>query len=126
MSNDAAAFALATDRMIASPKGAFDAGLQPGQLPRPSRQPATGPPGSYPDRTHTGKRRRASDQNTILDDHLLITGRTPAVLGAALIGRLIHVEVRGPCVGDQVVDFNLVRRCDSVQSRSSTLDPSAS
>ena len=25
----------------------------------PSRQPATGPPDSYPDRTHTGKRRRA-------------------------------------------------------------------
>ena len=38
----------------------------------PSRQSATGPPDSYPDRTHTGKRRRASDQNTILDDHLLI------------------------------------------------------
>src|SRR5512132_4391357 len=28
----------------------------------PSRQPATGPPGSYPDRTHTGRRRPASDQ----------------------------------------------------------------
>ena len=26
---------------------------------RPGRQPATGPPGSYPDRTFTGKRRRA-------------------------------------------------------------------
>jgi hypothetical protein len=26
---------------------------------RPSRQPATGPPDSYPDRTHTGRRRRA-------------------------------------------------------------------
>jgi len=25
----------------------------------PSRQSATGPPDSYPDRTHTGKRRRA-------------------------------------------------------------------
>jgi hypothetical protein len=33
MSNDAAAFALATDRMIASPERAFDAGLRPGQLP---------------------------------------------------------------------------------------------
>jgi hypothetical protein len=29
---------------------------------RPSRQPATGPPDSYPDRTHTGRRRRAFDQ----------------------------------------------------------------
>src|SRR6266540_5854256 len=27
---------------------------------RPSRQPATGPPGSYPDGTHTRWRRRAS------------------------------------------------------------------
>src|SRR5437764_12847016 len=30
----------------------------PGVSPR-RRQPATGPPGSYPDRTSTGKRRRA-------------------------------------------------------------------
>jgi len=29
---------------------------------RPDRQPATGLPGDYPDRTHTGRRRRASDQ----------------------------------------------------------------
>ena len=29
---------------------------------RPSRQPATGPPDSYPDRTLTGRRRRAFDQ----------------------------------------------------------------
>src|SRR3954462_1058917 len=28
---------------------------------RRSRQFATGPPGGYPDRTHTGKRRRADD-----------------------------------------------------------------
>ncbi len=29
---------------------------------RPSRQPATGPPDSYPDPTLTGRRRRAFDQ----------------------------------------------------------------
>ena len=29
---------------------------------RRHRQPATGPPGSYPDRTHTGKRRRAYER----------------------------------------------------------------
>ena len=33
MSNDAAGFASATDRMIASPKGAFDAGLRPDPFP---------------------------------------------------------------------------------------------
>jgi len=33
--------------------------FDPGPVSRPSRQPATGPPGSYPDRTSTGRRRRA-------------------------------------------------------------------
>jgi hypothetical protein len=53
---------------------------------RQDRQPATGPPGSYPDRTHTGKRRRAydsvvnhsHDQPPIYWTHsgpLMITGR---------------------------------------------------
>jgi len=36
----------------------LDAGLRPARSRR-SRQPATGPPGSYPDRTHTGRQRRA-------------------------------------------------------------------
>src|SRR6266508_288132 len=33
MSNDAAGFALATDRSVASPIGAYDAGLRPGPFP---------------------------------------------------------------------------------------------
>ena len=33
MSNDAAGFASATDRSVASPNGAFDAGLRPGPFP---------------------------------------------------------------------------------------------
>ena len=37
---------------------------------RPSRQPATGLPGDYPDRTHTGRRRRACDQ-------VMTAGRSP-------------------------------------------------
>ena len=37
---------------------------------RPNRQPATGLPGDYPDRTHTGRRRRASDQ-------VMTAGRSP-------------------------------------------------
>jgi len=37
---------------------------------RPNRQPATGLPGDYPDRTFTGRRRRASDQ-------VMIAGRSP-------------------------------------------------
>ena len=42
---------------------------------RPDRQPATGPPGSYPDRTHTGRRRRVSDQ-------VMTAGRSPPDLWA--------------------------------------------
>ena len=37
---------------------------------RPDRQPATGLPGYYPDRTYTGRRRRASDQ-------VMTAGRSP-------------------------------------------------
>jgi hypothetical protein len=42
---------------------------------RPSRQPATGPPGSYPDRTSAGKRRRAYDRRST-------TPFTSSLLGA--------------------------------------------
>ena len=65
----------AADRSVAPPTRAFDAGLRPGRFP-PSRQPATGPPGSYPDRTHTGRRRRACRWITI------ITSSTSNRLGA--------------------------------------------
>ncbi len=39
------------------------------------RQPATGPPGSYPDRTPTGRRRRARQQITNHDDPLSLVAR---------------------------------------------------
>src|SRR6476646_14687 len=45
----------------------------------PSRQSATGPPESYPDRTHTGKRRRARTK-----DHSF-TRSPPVPLGARKI-----------------------------------------
>src|SRR6476619_7470473 len=44
---------------------------------RRSRQSATGPPGGYPDRTHTGKRRRADNpRSTICTVNLLSAERT--------------------------------------------------
>ena len=51
-----------TDRSVAHPQG-WGARRWASTPPvsRRSRQPATGPPGSYPDRTYTGKRRRAYD-----------------------------------------------------------------
>src|SRR3954452_20286691 len=53
----------------------------------PSRQPATGLPGDYPDRTHTGWRRRASDSSQVI--------RTPPKsLGALPI--FVEVEVAVP------------------------------
>jgi hypothetical protein len=77
MSNDAAAFALATDRMIASPEGLSTLGSDPASYP-------TEPPACYraswqlpgPDSHRQATTSFSSDQNTILDDHLLITGRT--------------------------------------------------
>jgi hypothetical protein len=49
-----------TDRSVAHPQdwGARRWASTP-PVSRRNRQPATGPPDSYPDRTHTGKRRRA-------------------------------------------------------------------
>ena len=43
---------------------------KPGVSPRP-RQPATGPPGSYPDRTFTGKQTRACRRGSPQQHHLL-------------------------------------------------------
>src|SRR5207253_10050364 len=48
----------AADRSVAPPEGLSTLGADPVGFP-PSRQPATGPPGSYPDGTHTRSRRRA-------------------------------------------------------------------
>src|SRR5664280_82602 len=46
----------------------------------PSRQSATGPPDSYPDRTHTGKRRRARKERSPRHE------APPVPLGARQIG----------------------------------------
>src|SRR5512132_2665771 len=76
MSNDAAGFALATDRSVASPIGACDAGLRPGPFPD---QAASLLPGSLAT-TRTGLTPAGDDELVIrsspLDDHLLISGRT--------------------------------------------------
>src|SRR5436309_15710204 len=76
MSNDAAGFAHATDRSVASPIGAFDAGLRPGPFPD---QAASLLPGLLA-ATRTGLTPAGDDELLIrsqpLDDHLLITGRT--------------------------------------------------
>ena len=69
----------ATDRIVAPPYRAFDAGLRRRPVSRPDRQPATGPPGSYPDRTSTGRRRRAYEQQDPLLRHSVTSrsaGRT--------------------------------------------------
>src|SRR5207248_9507339 len=49
----------ATDRSVAPPAGALDAGLRPGPFPDRTPRLLPGPPGSYPDGTHTRRRRRA-------------------------------------------------------------------
>ena len=55
-----ASLALRTAQLL--PQQGFRRWAPTRPVSRPSRQPATGPPDSYPDRTFTGRRRRASDQ----------------------------------------------------------------
>jgi hypothetical protein len=49
----------AADRLVAPPKRGFRRWASTRPVSRPTRQPATGPPGSYPDGTHTRWQRRA-------------------------------------------------------------------
>jgi hypothetical protein len=59
----------------------------PGPLPAPMA--------ATQDRTHTGMRRRTSDQNTNLDGHLLVTGaHRPAVSRADRLGGLTPSRIR--------------------------------
>ena len=63
MSTDAAGFACAADRSVASTTVVFVAALRPG--PFQTRPPACYRlPGDYPDPTCTGRRRRAYEQKT--------------------------------------------------------------
>jgi hypothetical protein len=50
------------------------------QHSKPSRQPATGPPGSYPDRTFTGRRRRAYELEETPWHYVTVS--PPILLGA--------------------------------------------
>ena len=54
----------------------------------PSRQSATGPPDSYPDRTHTGKRRRARTPLTFVEeltDFIVGLARPATSTGRAIV-----------------------------------------
>ena len=59
LSNDAAGFASCYGPHRRSPRKGFRRWAPAPPVSRRHRQPATGPPGSYPDRTSTGRRRRA-------------------------------------------------------------------
>jgi hypothetical protein len=57
--NDAAGFASRYGPLSCSPQRGFRRWASTRPVSRPSRQPATGPPGSYPDGTRTRRRQRA-------------------------------------------------------------------
>src|SRR6266487_53545 len=80
MSNDAAGCASCYGPHRRSPIRASDAGLRPRPFSRRDRQPATGPPGSYPDRTSTGRRRRAYEHEETPWHYVTVS--PPALLGA--------------------------------------------
>src|ERR1700752_978384 len=69
------------------PKGLLTLGSGP--VSRRSRQPATGPPGSYPDRTSTGRRRRAYEPKK--DTMASVTVAPPFLLGARLLAQRLPV-----------------------------------
>ena len=69
----------AADRPVAPPKKGYRHWALTRTASNPSRQSATEPPNSYPDRTHTGKRRRARTK-----DHPF-TRSPPVPLGAKKI-----------------------------------------
>ena len=80
MPNDAAGFASRYGPLSCSHHRGFRRWASTRPVSRPSRQPAIGLPGNYPDRTHTGRRRRASAQ-------AMIAGQSPAnALGARNFG----------------------------------------
>jgi len=74
--NDAAGFASRYGPLARSPRKGFRRWASTRPVSRPSRQPATGPPGSYPDRTHTGKRRRARTDHLLISSALRSSWRT--------------------------------------------------
>src|SRR6476661_335910 len=87
----------------------------PGVSPR-RRQSATGPPGSYPDRTSTGRRQRAYDSRSAT------SRRPPSLLGARkreVRRRLLCSQSRQPghAYLTQLEDSIPVRRRGGVPSR---------
>jgi len=72
----------ATDRIVAPPSQGFRRWASTPDVSLRRCQPATGPPGSYPDRTHTGRRRRACEHKDQLHE---ITASPPVLLDALQI-----------------------------------------
>ena len=78
----------AADRSVAPTTGLLTLGFDPDVSVR-RRQPATGLPGNYPDRTHTGRRRRAYEHEDQLHQ---LTASPPVLLDALQI--LVQVVVQ--------------------------------
>ena len=77
--NDAAGFASRYGPLSCSPQRGFRRWASTRPVSRPSRQPATGPPDSYPDGTHTRRRQRAYVGSA--------SQQAPPTLGAHRLGR---------------------------------------
>ena len=80
LSNDAAGFASCYGPHRRSPRKGFRRWAPAPPVSRRDRQPATGPPGSYPDRTSTGRRRRAYEHEETPWHYVTVS--PPVLLGA--------------------------------------------
>src|SRR3954451_20851978 len=101
MPNDAAGFASCYGPHLCSPSQGFRHWASTPGVSTRSRQPATGPPGSYPDRTHTGKQRRAYEHEETPWHY--VTVPPPALLGARIAEANGPLASRDQCAGRAVL-----------------------
>src|SRR5918994_6707152 len=105
MSNDAAGFACATDRSVAPPNRAFDAGLRPGPFPD---QAASLLPGLLA-ATRTGL--APAGDNELMSDQVISTNHLQ-LPGARWVGRFALADARyRVCLEVAVLDAGRIRCC---------------
>jgi hypothetical protein len=91
---------LRTARLL--PHKGFRHWASPPQVSPRQRQSATGPPDSYPDRTYTGKRRRARPAINRSHDQPPVSGRTAEEVERRVLMRAVpsgHLAVHDPRFG---------------------------
>jgi hypothetical protein len=117
LSNDAAGFASCYGPHRRSPLQGFWRWAPTPPVSRRSRQPATGPPGSYPDRTHTGRRRRAYEHEEHHELRHGVTSRSAGRTKEAQCVLLKRLPTRSNRIVTPVAAGRHPRQCAVAHSR---------